>query len=277
MLVSALAGAENRMTVQRRGAAIEIAGVHKEYVSGAGRVVALDDINLNISPGEFVCLVGPSGCGKSTLLRILAGLDHQTSGTIRVQAQGWAVENAMVFQESGLFPWMDVETNVRFGLMTRGVPEAEAAPRVEAALRLVGLTKFRKHYPHQLSGGMRQRSAIARAFVTDPAMLLMDEPFAALDAQNRVILQAELVRIWGQTGKTLIYVTHSIEEALALGDRCVVMTAQPGRIKQIIDVPFPHPRDLLTLSASAEFGKLKLDIWRVLEEEVNRARAEEDK
>jgi NitT/TauT family transport system ATP-binding protein len=265
------------MIVQRRGAAIEIAGVCKEYVSGAGRVLALDDINLKISPGEFLCLVGPSGCGKSTLLRILAGLDHQTSGTIRVDARGWAVENAMVFQESGLFPWMDVETNVRFGLMTRGVPESEAAPRVEAALRLVGLTKFRHHYPHQLSGGMRQRSAIARAFVTDPAMLLMDEPFAALDAQNRVILQAELVRIWEETGKTVVYVTHSIEEALLLGDRCVVMTAQPGRIKQIIDVPFLHPRDLLALSASAEFGRLKLDIWRVLEDEVNRARAEEVK
>jgi NitT/TauT family transport system ATP-binding protein len=265
------------MIVQRRGAAIEIVGVRKEYASGAGRVQALDDINLKISPGEFLCLVGPSGCGKSTLLRILAGLDHQTSGSIRVDAQGWAVENAMVFQESGLFPWMSVETNVRFGLMTRGVPEHEAAPRVEAALRLVGLTKFRKHYPHQLSGGMRQRSAIARAFVTDPAMLLMDEPFAALDAQNRVILQTELVRIWEETGKTLIYVTHSIEEALALGDRCVIMTAQPGRIKQIIDVPFPRPRDPLTLSASAAFGQLRLDIWRVLEEEVNRARAEEER
>jgi NitT/TauT family transport system ATP-binding protein len=265
------------MIVQRHGAAIEIVGVRKEFVSGAGRVLALDDINLKISPGEFLCLVGPSGCGKSTLLRILAGLDRQTSGTIRIDAQGWAVENAMVFQESGLFPWMSVESNVRFGLMTRGVPEEEAAARVDAALRLVGLTKFRRHYPHQLSGGMRQRSAIARAFVTDPAILLMDEPLAALDAQNRVILQTELVRIWGQTGKTLVYVTHSIEEALALGDRCVIMTAQPGRIKQIIDVPFARPRDLLTLSASAEFGKLKLDIWRVLEEEVNRARAEEAK
>ena len=158
--------------------------------------------------------------------------------------------------------------------MTRGVPAAEAAERVEAALKLVGLTKFRRHYPHQLSGGMRQRSAIARAFVTDPGMLLMDEPFAALDAQNRVILQAELVRIWEQTRKTVVYITHSIEEALLLGDRTVVMTAQPGRIKQIIDVPFPHPRNLITLSASAEFGKLKLDIWRVLEDEVMRARAE---
>ena len=265
------------MLVQRRGAAIEIAGLCKEYVSGPGRVLALDDINLRVAPGEFVCLVGPSGCGKSTLLRILAGLDHQTAGSIKVDAPGWAVENAMVFQESGLFPWMSVEANVRFGLMTRGVPEAEAAPRVEAALRLVGLTKFRRHYPHQLSGGMRQRSAIARAFVTEPAMLLMDEPFAALDAQNRVILQAELVRIWDETRKTVLYVTHSIEEALLLGDRCVLMTAQPGRIKQIIDVPFSHPRDLLTLGASAEFGKLKLDIWRVLEDEVMRARAEAEK
>ena len=265
------------MTVQRRGAAIEIAGVCKEYRSGQGRVVALDDINLRILPGEFLCIVGPSGCGKSTLLRILAGLDHQTGGAIEVEAGGWAVQNAMVFQESGLFPWMNVETNVRFGLDTRHVPAAQANERVDAALKLVGLTKFRRHYPHQLSGGMRQRSAIARAFVTDPAMLLMDEPFAALDAQNRVILQAELVRLWEQTGKTVVYVTHSIEEALLLGDRCVVMTAQPGRIKQMIEVPFPHPRDLVTLSAAAEFGRLKLDIWRVLEEEVNRARAEAEK
>jgi NitT/TauT family transport system ATP-binding protein len=172
---------------------------------------------------------------------------------------------------------MSVEANVGFGLMTRGVATSEAAERVAAALKLVGLSKFRKHYPHQLSGGMRQRGAIARAFVTNPAMLLMDEPFAALDAQNRAILQAELVRLWEQTGRTVVYVTHSIDEALSLGDRTVLMTAQPGRIKQIIDVPFPHPRNLVTLSASPEFGKLKLDIWRVLEEEVNRARAEAER
>jgi NitT/TauT family transport system ATP-binding protein len=262
------------MGAERRGAAVEIAKLRKQYGAGPAPVVALDDVDLRIAAGEFVCIVGPSGCGKSTLLRILAGLDTQSSGSIRVEASGWAVQNAMVFQESGLFPWMSVEKNVRFGLMTRGVPETEAAERVEAALRLVGLTKFRQHYPHQLSGGMRQRSAIARAFVTNPAMLLMDEPFAALDAQNRVILQAELVRIWEQTGKTVIYVTHSIEEALLLGDRTVIMTAQPGRIKTIIDVPFPHPRDLIALSAAPEFGRLKLDIWRVLEEEVQRARAE---
>jgi NitT/TauT family transport system ATP-binding protein len=264
------------MAVERRGAAIEIAGLRKEYLSGQGRVLALDDVSLRISPGEFVCIVGPSGCGKSTLLRILAGLDTQSSGSMKIEAPGWAVQNAMVFQESGLFPWMNVETNVGFGLMTRGVPKTEAAGRVEAALKLVGLTKFRKHYPHQLSGGMRQRSAIARAFVTDPGVLLMDEPFAALDAQNRVILQAELVRIWEQTRKTVVYITHSIDEALLLGDRTVVMTAQPGRIKHVIDVPFSHPRDVLALSASPEFGRLKLEIWRVLEDEVNRARAEEE-
>jgi NitT/TauT family transport system ATP-binding protein len=264
------------MPAQRRGAAIEIASLRREYASGQGAVVALDNVDLSVAPGEFVCIVGPSGCGKSTLLRILAGLDRQSAGHIRVKADGWAVENAMVFQDSGLFPWMSVEKNVRFGLDTRGVPASEADPRVDAALKLVGLSKFRRHYPHQLSGGMRQRTAIARAFVTDPAMLLMDEPFAALDAQNRAILQAELVRLWEQTGKTVIYVTHSIEEALLLGDRTVVMTAQPGRIKQIIDVPFARPRDLITLSASPEFGRLKLAIWQVLEDEVMRARGEEE-
>ena len=263
------------MTIERRGASISIKSLRKEYQSAAGSVLALDDINLEVARGEFVCIVGPSGCGKSTLLRILAGLDTQTTGTIAVDAKGWAVENAMVFQESGLFPWMTVEDNVAFGLTTRGVPAAERAGRVDTALRLVGLTKFRRHYPHQLSGGMRQRVAIARAFVTDPAMLLMDEPFAALDAQNRTILQAELVRLWEETGKTVVYITHSIDEALLLGDRCVIMTAQPGRLKHIVDIPFAHPRNIMTLSTSAEFNEMKLSIWKVLEEEVNRARATE--
>lgn len=262
------------MTVQRRGAAITISKLRKEYLGAAGNVLALDDIDLAIAPGEFVCIVGPSGCGKSTLLRILAGLDTQTSGTITLDAKGWAVPNAMVFQESGLFPWMTVTDNVEFGLMTRGVDRAQRRERVDAALKLVGLTRFRNHYPHQLSGGMRQRGAIARAFVTDPAVLLMDEPFAALDAQNRTLLQAELVRMWEQTGKTVVYITHSIDEALLLGDRCVIMTAQPGRFKEIIDVPFPHPRNIMTLSTSPEFNQMKLAIWRVLEDEVNRARLE---
>jgi len=263
--------------VERRGASVDIVNLHKEFGEAGNRVVAVDNVSLQIARGEFVCIVGPSGCGKSTLLRILAGLEQQSSGTITVDASGWSVENAMVFQESGLFPWMDVEKNVGFGLMTRGVAQSEIDGRVEAALKLVGLSKFRKHYPHQLSGGMRQRGAIARAFVTDPGMLLMDEPFAALDAQNRTILQAELVRIWEETGKTVIYITHSIEEALLLGDRTIVMTAQPGKIKEIIPIPFPHPRDVMALPGSPEFGKLRLDIWRILETEVQRARAELEK
>jgi NitT/TauT family transport system ATP-binding protein len=262
------------MMQNRRGAAVAIAGLRKEYGEGPKRVIALDGIDLAVPPGEFCCIVGPSGCGKSTLLRILAGLDRATSGTIEVNAAGWPVANAMVFQESGLFPWMTVEKNVGFGLMTRGVAPADATKRVEAALRLVGLPRFRHHYPHQLSGGMRQRGAIARAFVTDPGMLLMDEPFAALDAQNRIILQAELVRIWEETGKTVIYITHSIDEALLLGDRAVVMTAQPGRIKEIIGIPFPHPRNVMELSATPEFGALRLAIWHILEDEVMRARSE---
>jgi len=262
--------------VERRGASVDIKNLRKEFGSGDDIVVAIEDVSVSISRGEFVCIVGPSGCGKSTLIRILAGLEQQTSGTIAVDAAGWPVENAMVFQESGLFPWMNVQKNVGFGLMTRGIARSEIDDRVEAALKLVGLTRFRNHYPHQLSGGMRQRGAIARAFVTDPGMLLMDEPFAALDAQNRTILQAELVRLWEETGKTVIYITHSIEEALMLGDRTIIMTAQPGRIKEIKNIPFPHPRDVMELSATPEFGALKLDIWRVLEGEVNRARAELD-
>jgi NitT/TauT family transport system ATP-binding protein len=266
-----------QMNVERRGAAIEINHLRKEFGPPEARVVAIEDISLKIAPGEFVCIVGPSGCGKSTLLRILAGLDTATGGAIRVDDAGWPVGNAMVFQDSGLFPWMNVETNVAFGLMTRGVARREIAARVEAALKLVGLTKFRHHYPHQLSGGMRQRGAIARAFVTDPGMLLMDEPFAALDAQNRTILQAELVRLWEETGKTVVYITHSIDEALLLGDRTVVMTAHPGRIKEIKDIPFPHPRNVMTLQASPAFGALKLEIWHILEDEVLRARAEFEK
>ena len=260
--------------VERRGASVEIRGLRKEFGSDDHKVVAIDNISLDVAPGEFLCIVGPSGCGKSTLIRILAGLEKQTDGSIKVDAAGWPVENAMVFQESGLFPWMSVAQNVGFGLMTRGVARSEIEARVEGALKLVGLTKFRNHFPYQLSGGMRQRGAIARAFVTDPGMLLMDEPFAALDAQNRTILQAELVRLWEETGKTVIYITHSIDEALMLGDRTIVMTAQPGRIKEIKNIPFPHPREVMSLSTSPEFGKLKLEIWKVLEDEVNRARAE---
>jgi NitT/TauT family transport system ATP-binding protein len=262
------------MAGRGRGVGIEIKGLFKIFEGKAGEVVAIDGVDLSIRPGEFVCLVGPSGCGKSTLLRILARLETADGGSAIIHSGDAPVENAMVFQEASIFPWMSVATNVAFGLDTRGVPKAERDRRVDDALRLVGLTKFRNHYPHQLSGGMKQRAAIARAFVTDPAVLLMDEPFAALDAQNRQILQDELLRIWEETGKTVVYVTHSIEEALMLGDRAVLMTAQPGRIKEIIEIPFARPRNIYEVSTTQEFARLKLRIWRILEEEVLRARKE---
>jgi len=230
------------MTVERRGAAISIRALRREFQGSGGTVVALDGVDLDVAAGEFVCIVGPSGCGKSTLLRILAGLDRQTSGTIDVDAAGWRVQNAMVFQESGLFPWMTVEDNVAFGLMTRGVSRKEQVARVEAALKLVGLGRFRKHYPHQLSGGMRQRSAIARAFVTDPGMLLMDEPFAALDEITRAEMRHLLARLCERVGTTVVFVTHSIDEAVYLSDRVLVLSPRPGRIiaEHIIDLE--HPR-----------------------------------
>jgi NitT/TauT family transport system ATP-binding protein len=260
----------------RRGAAIEIVHLRKTFESGKNSVVAIDDLSISIASGEFVCFVGPSGCGKSTLLRILAGLDQPDSGHVTIDADEGGVRNAMVFQEASIFPWKTVGDNIAFGLRARGMRRDECAARVDDALRLVGLTRFRNHYPSQISGGMKQRAAIARALVTDPAVLLMDEPFASLDAQNRAILQAELANICEQTGTTVVYITHSLEEALMLGDRAVVLTAQPARIKDEVVVPFPRPRDTIEVSATAAFGELKLRMWNVLEAEVLQARREHE-
>jgi len=257
---------------------IEVSNVSLVYDTPAGSVPGVQGVSFCIEPSEFVCLLGPSGCGKSTLLNIIAGFLTPSDGDIRIGGKpisGHGPDRGVVFQDfAQLFPWRTALGNVAFGLEMRGIGKAEREEIARRYLKLVKLDKFLQAYPHHLSGGMQQRVAIARALAYNPSVLLMDEPFAALDAQNRVILQAELVRLWEQTGKTVVYITHSIEEALLLGDRTVVMTAHPGRIKQIIDVPFRRPRDLITLSASAEFGALKLAIWRVLEEEVMRARAE---
>jgi NitT/TauT family transport system ATP-binding protein len=250
-------------------------GAARRYRRGVEEVHALEAIELELFPGEWLALVGPSGCGKSTLLNLIGGFDRATSGTIEIDGQpvhGPDPRRVFVFQEYGIFPWASVWDNVALGL--RKLPPDEQHKIVQHYIDLVGLKGFEKTYPNELSGGMKQRVGLARALATDPQVLLMDEPFAALDAQNRTILQAELLRIWEETRKTVVYVTHSVEEALLLGDRILLMTAQPGRIKKVIDVPFSRPRDVLTLSASAEFGRLKLEIWRLLEEEVTRARAE---
>ena len=235
--------------------------------------VAVQDFDLTVKGGEFVCIVGPSGCGKTTVMRIVAGLETPSSGSVTVAPGGNdRPQNAMVFQEQGLFPWMSVIDNAAFGLEMQGMGRRERHQRVAPFLDLIGLGSFHGHYPQQLSGGMRQRVSLARAFVAEPEILLMDEPFAALDAQNKLILQDELLRIWEGSHKTVLFITHAIDEAIALGDRIVVMTALPGRIKEIVPVDFPRPRSAVELRADPRFGALQLSIWRMLEAEVRAAR-----
>ena len=209
------------------------------------QVVALEAIDLDVTAGEFLILLGPSGCGKSTLLQIIAGLEAPSRGEIRVaERNGTQKLTSMVFQEYALFPWRTVRENVVFGPEVRRVPRAEREATARRLIDLVNLRGFETRYPHELSGGMRQRVALARALANDPAVLLFDEPLAALDAQTRRVLQDELARIWAETGKTFIYVTHSLQEAVLLGTRIAVMTARPGRIKRLIDVSIARPRSI---------------------------------
>jgi len=223
-----------------------------------------------------VCIVGPSGCGKTTLLRIVAGLEQLSYGEVHVARDGSDTarpSNSMIFQEQSLFPWMTVRDNVSYGLRMRHVPKRTWSSTVDEYLSKVGLTQFAGAYPHQLSGGMKQRASIARAFANDPEVLLMDEPFAALDEQNKILLQEELLRIWDETRKTVLFITHSIDEALVLSDRVLVMTAHPGRIKADLAIDFPRPREVYRLKASPEFGQAAFRVWELLREEVMRAKA----
>jgi NitT/TauT family transport system ATP-binding protein len=253
---------------------IRIRDLAKTFDTRVGRVIALDRVSLDIPAGCFFMIVGPSGCGKTTLLRILAKLEPPSSGTVEITAPAPGQPgNSMVFQGDSLFPWMTVWDNAAYGLTMRKRPKAEIDEVVGHHLARVGMTRFAKAYPHQLSGGMRQRVSIARAFANDPDILLMDEPFSALDEQNKVLLQEELLRIWEETRKTVLFITHSVDEAATLGDRIMIMTAHPGRAKRIVDVPFERPRHVLELRARPEYGELVLAIWGELREEVQRARA----
>ncbi len=232
-------------------------------------LVALDDVNLQVRDREFCCIVGPSGCGKSTLLRILAGLERQTNGELHVEVRDPAKPlTAMVFQEQSVFPWMTVEENVGYGLRMRGVHGSVRRRVVDHYLEKVGLTPFARAYPHQLSGGMKQRASVARAFATDPEILLMDEPFASVDEQTRALLQEELMRVWDSDKKTVVYITHSIDEALVLGDRVLVMSARPGHVKAEIDVTLPRPRSVYDLKSTHEFAELVARVWEPLRREV---------
>ena len=258
-----------------RSPKVRVSEVSVTFESHGHAVLALDRISLEVAAGEFLCLVGPSGSGKSTLLRVLAGLLRQSAGAVRIEAERPGTPlTAMVFQEHALLPWRTVLANVTFGLENRGVERAAREARAREMLAMVGLTRFARHYPHQLSGGMKQRVGIARALANDPEVLLMDEPFAALDAQTRTIMQEELLRIWATLGKTVIYVTHSLEEALLLGDRVVLMTSRPGRVRQVFPVDLGRPRGLEIRSSQA-YGVLLEKIWSELREEVVRAMAEE--
>jgi NitT/TauT family transport system ATP-binding protein len=243
--------------------------LQKIFVTDSAETPAIEEITLAVEQGEFMCLLGPSGCGKTTLLNIFAGFDRPTSGRVYLddrEIAGPGPDRGVVFQDHALFPWLTVYDNVRCGKRVQSRPAATQRAIVERQLSLVGLEGFARHYPHQLSGGMKQRVALARVLANEPEVLLMDEPFAALDAITRTLLQQELIRIWDDTRKTIVFVTHNIEEAVLLGDRIAVITPRPGRIRSIIDVGLPKPRDV----NSPEFNEVERHARELLLETMRR-------
>ncbi|HVK21106.1 MAG TPA: ABC transporter ATP-binding protein [Actinokineospora sp.] len=261
---------------------ISFRGITKRFPVKDGRsrsdFTAVEAIDLDIDRGEFVVLVGPSGCGKSTLLDLLGGLTAPSDGEIVLDGTpvtGPGLDRGIVFQQYALLPWRTALGNVEFGLEATGVPRRERTERAQEFLDLVGLTGFEQRHPHELSGGMRQRVAIARSLAYDPAVLLMDEPFAALDAQTRESLQDELLRIWERTGKTIVFITHSIDEAVYLGQRVAVLTSRPGRIKQIVRIDLGDRAGQPDLRSSPDFARYRHQIWDLLRDEVSRAQQQE--
>ncbi|MGW7514962.1 ABC transporter ATP-binding protein [Streptomyces sp. NPDC054796] len=241
-------------------------------------VTALQDISLDIADGEFTVLVGPSGCGKSTLLDLLGGLTTPTSGRILLDGEpvtGPGLDRGIVFQQYALLPWRTAQGNVEFGLEATGVPRGERAERAREVLALVGLTGFEDRHPHELSGGMRQRVAIARSLAYDPGVLLMDEPFGALDAQTRESLQDELLRVWERTGKTVVFITHSIDEAVHLGQRVAVLTSRPGRVKEVVPIDLGSRTEGEDVRSSAAFAEQRHRLWELLHDEISTAQRQE--
>ncbi len=252
---------------------VHLEGVSKRFTSGTREVTALEDVSLDVGEGEFVSIVGPSGCGKSTLLRIVAGLHEPSGGVVDIRAsRPGRPKTAMVFQEHALFPWLSVRENVMFGPRNRKVPKREAAAIADEQLGRLGLARFGDFYPHQLSGGMKQRVGIARALAQDAEILLMDEPLGALDAQTRTLLQEQILELRQQSQPTVLYITHAIDEAVFLSDRVVLMSARPGRIREVIELDFPLSRGP-ELRGTKEFAALSQDIWEHLRDEVQAAMA----
>ena len=259
---------------------LELCSVTKTFLSKRGDTRALQDISLSVAPGEFVCLLGPSGCGKSTLLNLIAGLETPDTGSVLMDGQPVTEpgrDRVVIFQEAALFPWLNVQDNVAFGLAAAGVPKAEQADKALQYLRLVHLGSFKKAFVHELSGGMKQRVALARALALEPEVLLMDEPFAALDAQTRDTLHGELQDIWTQTSKTIVFVTHNVREAFVLGDRVVLMSARPGRIKREFRCELPRPRHIedqaLVEATRAVLADLREEVGKAMQEEMEREQA----
>lgn len=260
-----------RIAIEDTTPKLALDSISVSYRTTSGdRLLALDRINLEVKRGEFLCMVGPSGCGKSTLLHLVAGLQSPTAGSVLVDGRavtGPGTDRILIFQELGLFPWLTVGGNVEFGMKMKDLPKAEREEKVQHFLRLVQLSKFRNSYIHQLSGGMRQRVALARALATGPEVLLMDEPFAALDAQSRDLLHDELERIWAETGCTIVFVTHNVREAARLGDRVVLLTFRPGRVKEQFRVNLPRPRHMEHPDVT-RMARMVLDCLR---EEINKS------
>ena len=248
---------------------LKIDNVVKEYNGNKGKTVALNGVSLDIKENEFICVVGPSGCGKSTLLNIIAGLLEPTSGAVYLDGkkiEGTGVERGVVFQGYALFPWRTVLKNVMFGLEMKRMPKDQAEEIAKKYIKAVGLEGFEHAYPKELSGGMRQRVAIARAYAADPEVLLLDEPFGALDAQTRVQLQSELLNTWEHEKKTCFFITHDVDEAIILAQRVIIMSARPGRIKKIVDIDIPYPRTQAT-KTDPRFLELKTEIWNEVYQE----------
>lgn len=252
-----------------RSIKVQIRGASKNYTTGNKHFTAVSGVDLDVYDGEFLALVGPSGCGKSTLLNLIAGFEKPDAGSVLFEGRevtGPDPERLVLFQEHGLFPWLNVRQNVEFGLRVRGLSKQDRRQRADHYVKMVHLQKFSNSYPFQLSGGMKQRTAIARALAVEPTMLLMDEPFSALDPRTRDILHLELQQLWMETRKTIVFVTHSVEEAARLADRIVVMASQPGRVRKILNVPLPHPRNFL----DPALIELRSSILKELEDELDK-------
>ena len=276
--MAAAAATDTQQVSRPRAAGVQLQGATKRFVTpGGGAFTALTDFNLTIEPGQFCAVVGPTGCGKSTTLTLVSGLDRPSAGSVTVAGEpvhGITQGTSFMFQADALMPWKTVVGNVMMGPLFHGTPKSEARARATDWLRRVGLAGFEDHHPHQLSGGMRKRVALAAALINEPSVLLMDEPFGALDVQTKAIMSNELLGLWEQTKPTVIFVTHDLEEAIALADKVVVVTASPGTVKAVYDVDLPRPRGAVQeIRFGERFQELHHQIWGALREEVERAYA----